>query len=138
MAFETHGVLRFGDCDPSGIAYFPTYFDKLVGVLEEFFASIGKPWPELVGKDAVGTPTVRLDVTFAKPGFHGDSLLFKLEVVAIGRSSLDLRHTVSANGATLWSANHRIVATSLKTHKAVPWPDDLRKALETHLESHDA
>ena len=42
-AFRTQRPLRFGDCDPSGIAYFPAYFNLLVGVVEEFFASIGSP-----------------------------------------------------------------------------------------------
>ena len=44
MSFRTSRPLRFGDCDPSGIAYFPSYLNILVGVLEEFFAEIGAPW----------------------------------------------------------------------------------------------
>ena len=42
--FTTSKPLRFGDCDPSGIAYFPSYLDILVGVLEDFFTSLGLPW----------------------------------------------------------------------------------------------
>jgi 4-hydroxybenzoyl-CoA thioesterase len=33
--FETTRVLRFGDCDPAGIAYYPRYFDLLNGVVED-------------------------------------------------------------------------------------------------------
>ena len=39
--FSTTRTLAFGDCDPSGIAYFPSYLDLMVGVLEAFFAEIG-------------------------------------------------------------------------------------------------
>ncbi|MGH6805572.1 MAG: acyl-CoA thioesterase, partial [Ensifer adhaerens] len=30
--YRTKRPLRFGDCDPSGIAYFPSYLNILVGV----------------------------------------------------------------------------------------------------------
>lgn len=136
--FHTSRPLRFGDCDPSGIAYFPSYLNILVGVLEEFFGSIGSPWNDMIGRLGIGTPTVRLDLTFVHPGFHGDTLDFELAVRRVGRSSLDLEHRVTAAGVVLWTARHSIVATSLKTHKSTPWPDDIRAALENCLEAKDA
>lgn len=135
MAFTTIRPLRFGDCDPSGIAYFPSYLDMLVGVDEDFFASIGWPWQELAAKQRMGTPTLKLDVLFSHPGFQGDRLEFTLRVVALGRSSLELDHQVHAGGRLLWSARQKLVATSLDTHKSCPWPDDLRAALQAHLEN---
>lgn len=138
MAFCTSRPLRFGDCDPSGIAYFPSYLDILVGVLEEFFAASGAPWKHLIDERRIGTPTVRLDVTFVHPGFHGDMLDFEVRVRRVGRSSLDLEHKVFSAGYLLWSARHSVVATSLETHKSQAWPDDLRATLETHLETTDA
>ena len=138
MTFRASRPLRFGDCDPSGIAYFPSYLNILVGVLEEFFASIGAPWPRLTTKQRLGVPTVRLDLTFAHPGFHGDMMDFELNVRGIGRSSLDLEHRVSRAGTLLWSAQHRVVLTSLETHKSTAWPEDIRAALEAHLEKTDA
>ncbi len=92
----------------------------------------------MIASDRIGLPTVRLDLTFAHPGFHGDRLDFKLAVRRVGRSSLDMEHRVSAAGMLLWSADHRIVATSADTHKSIPWPDALRAALERHLEATDA
>ena len=136
--FTTSRPLRFGDCDPSGIAYFPSYLNILVGVLEEFFDAAGMPWPKLVAEHRIGTPTLRLDLTFVKPGFHGDTLDFAIRLVRIGNSSMDLEHEVSAGGALLWKASHRIVATSLDTHKAIAWPDTLRSAFMPYLEKNDA
>ena len=92
MAFKTTRPLRFGDCDPSGIAYFPSYLNILVGVLEDYFASLGFPWKRLVDDRRIGVPTVRLDLTFMKPGLQGNDLEFVLTVRGIGRSSLDLEH----------------------------------------------
>lgn len=128
-AFSTTRPLAFGDCDPSGIAYFPSYLHLMVGVLEAFFADIGHPWPPMTAERRIGTPTVTLNLTFERPGFHGDLLDFHLEVVAVGRSSLDLRHRVERRGEVLWRADQRIVATSLDTHRPVAWPDDVRAAL---------
>jgi 4-hydroxybenzoyl-CoA thioesterase len=137
MAFETTRRLRFGDCDPSGIAYFPSYMNMLVGVTEDLFEEIGWPWPRLAREWRIGTPTVRLDVTFAKPGFEGDMLAFRCRVARIGTSSLDLVHEVSAR-ELLWRAEQRLVATTADAHRAIPWPDPVRAALARHLETSDA
>jgi len=128
-AFSTTRTLAFGDCDPSGIAYFPTYLDYLVQVLEAFFADLGHPWPEMTRDQRIGTPTVTLSLTFEAPGFHGDDMTFYLDVAAVGRTSLDLRHRVEAGGRTLWRAEQRVVATSLDDHRPTPWPPALRQRL---------
>jgi 4-hydroxybenzoyl-CoA thioesterase len=41
LSFNTARSLRFGDCDPQGIAYFPSRPD--CGALENFFASPAFP-----------------------------------------------------------------------------------------------
>ncbi|MBD9375403.1 acyl-CoA thioesterase [Rhizobium sp. ARZ01] len=133
--FKTKKPLRFGDCDPSGIAYFPSYLHILVGVLEEFFTTLGFPWRAMNDVRRMSVPTVRLDLTFKNPGIQGDELDFALAVRAIGRSSLDLEHTVSRGDTLLWAAKHRIVATSLDTNTSLAWPDDIRDALTQHLET---
>ena len=134
MAFRTARTLRFGDCDPSGIAYFPAYLDLLVGVTEEFFAALGSPWPTLVGERRIGTPTAKLEVGFRAPGFHGDRLDFTLRPTSLGRSSLELTVEVHAGDRLLWTARQVLVATSLETHRPCAWPDDVRAALTRHLE----
>lgn len=138
MAFTTSRPLRFGDCDPAGIAYYPAYLDMLNGVVEEFFASFGLPWTHLFRDLRTGLPTVRLELEFTSPGFHGDIIDFTIGVKAIGNSSLDLEHRVATAGRALWNARHRLVATSLDTHKAMPWPENFRTALGQHLENDNA
>jgi 4-hydroxybenzoyl-CoA thioesterase len=136
--FQATRPLRFGDCDPSGIAYYPSYLRILDSVAEDFFLSFGGQRAEMIRDRRMGTPTVTLDLAFVKPGFHGDELNFEVCVRAIGRSSVDLDYKVSARGDTLWTAKQRLVATSLDTHKAQAWPDDFRAALTNHLETDDA
>lgn len=136
--YRTTRPLRFGDCDPSGIAYFPAYFNILVGVVEEFFADIGAPWPTLFRTRKFGVPTVKFDVTYTAPGMHGDVLEWELRVMRVGRSSLTLHHAISRGGTPLWNATQVLVLTTIDSPHAVPWPDDIRTALTSRLDVPDA
>jgi 4-hydroxybenzoyl-CoA thioesterase len=129
--------LRFGDCDPSGIAYFPSYLDMLAGVLEELFAAVGAPFPHLMRERGLGPPTVHLECSFERPGMHGDELEWRVAVARIGRSSAELHYEVLAHGERLWSAKQTIVLTDLKTHKATPWPSDIHAGLMKFTETMD-
>jgi 4-hydroxybenzoyl-CoA thioesterase len=131
--FSLGRELRFGDCDPSGIAYFPSYLNILNGVVEEFWATIGFPWPELIKVRKIGTPTVHLTCDFSRPSGFGDHLMFALRIRKVGGSSLHLAHTVSGADGIRWRARQILAATSLVNHRALPWPDDIRTALAAHL-----
>src|SRR5215471_8208181 len=121
------------DREPSGIAYFPSYLNILNGVVEEFWAKIGFPWPELITVRKIGTPTVHLTCDFSRPSKFGDLLTFSLRIGKVGGSSLDLAHVVSGADGMRWRARQILAATSLVDHHAIPWPDDVRAALEAHL-----
>jgi 4-hydroxybenzoyl-CoA thioesterase len=131
--FSFDRALRFGDCDPSGIAYFPSYLNILNGVVEEFWTGIGFPWPELIMVRKIGTPTVHLACDFSRPSMFGDLLTFKLRIVRVGGSSLHLEHVVSGPNVMRWCAHQILAATSLVDHHAIPWPDDIRAALVAHV-----
>ncbi len=133
--FSFDRALRFGDCDPSGIAYFPSYLNILNGVVEEFWESIGFPWPELITVRKIGTPTVHLTCDFSRPSKFGDLLTFKLRIERVGRASLHLVHVVSGADGTRWRARQVLAATSLVDHHAIAWPDDVRAALVAHLDA---
>lgn len=125
--------LRFADCDPSGIAYFPSYLNMLNGVVEDFWVDIGFPWPALIAARRIGTPTVHLACDFSRPSMFGDLLTFKLRIGKVGRASLHLAHVVSGADGMRWRARQVLAATSLVDHHAIPWPDDVRAALVSHL-----
>ncbi|MCK1392438.1 thioesterase family protein [Bradyrhizobium sp. 1] len=133
-SFSFDRELRFGDCDPSGIAYFPSYLNILNGVVEEFWAGIGFPWPELITIRKIGTPTVHLTCDFSRPSKFGDVLSFELGISKVGGSSLHLGHVISGADGVRWRAHQILAATSLVDHRAIPWPDDVRAALVAHLQ----
>ena len=135
--FETTRILRFGDCDPAGIAYFPSYFNFLNGVTEEWWGTLGFPWRDMFQNRKVALPTAQLDTRFLAPGFMGDELTFALEISALGSRSMTLDYDVSRDGTLLWKATQVVVATSLETHKSIAWPDDMLAALRSFRESSD-
>ena len=136
--FEVSRRLRFGECDPSGIAYFPAYMAMMVAVTEDLFAAIGWPWPRLAREHGLATPTVHLEVTFRQPGFEGDHLRLACRVERLGARSLDLTHQVSRDGTLLWLADQRLVAASLETRRSAPWPEAVRAAFAPYLETTNA
>jgi 4-hydroxybenzoyl-CoA thioesterase len=136
--FRVELTLRFGDCDPSGIAYFPAYLNLLNGVVEDFWNTLGHPWTQQINERSRGTPTAHLSCDFVRPSRFGDRLTFELRVVRIGRTSLELAHRIVCGSEVRWTAKQVLVSADIGTGAAVPWLDDMRGALETFMEVEDA
>jgi 4-hydroxybenzoyl-CoA thioesterase len=131
--FVTDRELRFGDCDISGTAYFPSYLNLLNGVNEEYWAHIGYPWHEIIWKERWGTPTVHLTCDFSIPSLFGQTLTFELRVVRVGRSSVTLKHEISCKGEKRWNSTQVLAASDLDKHTSLAWPDAVKATLDDWL-----
>ena len=131
--FVTDRELRFGDCDISGTAYFPSYLNLLNGVNEEYSAHIRYPWHEIIWKQRWGTPTVHLTCDFSIPSLFGQTLTFELRVVRVGRSSVTLKHEISCKGEKRWNSTQVLAASDLDKHTSVAWPDAVKATLDDWL-----
>jgi 4-hydroxybenzoyl-CoA thioesterase len=129
QSFSVQRELRFGDCDPSEIAYVPSYLNILNGVVEEFWTTIGFPLLDLLFARQMGTPTVHLDCDFVHPSVFGDLLIFTLTICRVGRTSRGFEHAVAGVDGPRWKARQTVVATSVVDHRSVPWPDEIRDML---------
>ena len=136
--FRTTRMLNFGDCDISGTAYYPSYLNILNNVNEEFWLNLGWSWYQIMINERWGTPTVHLSCDFSIPSYFGEELEFEVRVVRVGRSSLTLHHTVSCKGQLRWTSTQVLAASAIDKHTSVPWPDDVRAALEARLEPESA
>jgi 4-hydroxybenzoyl-CoA thioesterase len=132
--FRATRTVRFSDCDPAGIVFFPQYLVMLNGFVEQWFdEALGIRYATLIGARRTGLPTVRLEVDFTAVSRHGDLLSLQLEVEKLGRSSLALRHEVRAADAgdeLRLRARQVLVCTSLASHRAQALPDDVRTAIQ--------
>jgi len=131
--FQRARRIRFADCDPAGIVFYPQYFVMFNGLVEDWFNDeLHVDYSDLVTVRRVGLPTVRLEAEFKAVSRLGDAVQLALGVERLGSRSLTLRlHCTGELGADDVRMNLRqvIVTTSLQTHKSIEVPTDLRDAV---------
>jgi 4-hydroxybenzoyl-CoA thioesterase len=134
--FSAERVVRFGDCDPAGIVFYPRYFEMVTAVVEDWWANLGLPWTEMIEGRRIGTPVSHVDTIFLRPSRMGDRLEFRLSVESLGRSSVRFRHRVlGPAGEERIKIRQRMVCVSLETNHPIAWPTELRSLLTTWARS---
>jgi 4-hydroxybenzoyl-CoA thioesterase len=134
--FEVEDTIRFAQCDPAGIVFFPQYLVMLNTLHERWFTEgLGVPYPEYIGVRRLGVPTVRLECDFTAVSKHGDRVRQRLAVAKLGRTSLELAVEFDSAGELRARFRQVLVCTSLATHKSHPLPDDLRAQMQRYLKA---
>lgn len=133
--FRTCFPLRFGHCDPAGIAYYPRYFELCDAAVEDWTAAVlGIDRRTLHLDMGLGLPTVDLHAEFFKPSRLGDLLDFTVGVTRVGRSSVDLTVDVACNGEPRFSVRFTQVLTALTQGKSAAWPPDFLNSLHKEMQ----
>lgn len=129
--FTRERLIRFSDCDPAGIVFYPQYFVMLNGLVEDWFNDeLGIAYAALVLDRRIGLPTVRLEVDFRAVSRLGDHVDLSLQVDRLGGRSLGLELSCTGpDGDTRMRMRQVLVTTSLVTHQAVEIPSDIRAAI---------
>jgi 4-hydroxybenzoyl-CoA thioesterase len=130
--------IRWGDCDPAGIVYFPRFFERFHDAMEHWFgAALGVPYDSLIMTRRLGLPSVHTEADFRAPCRFGDRLVVELRVPKLGRTSIELAYRVMAPGEAGPRLTGKTVCALMdldptrSTHaRAVPWPDELRAGIE--------
>jgi len=133
MKFSTELPVRFGEIDQAGVVYYPRFFHYFHQAFEEWFGrALGVSYPDLVLKDGIGFPSVRVESEFLKPLRYGDRAHVQIEVLDIGRSSLTLRYELVRMPENVLSARATVktVAIDNATFASVPIPDAWRARFE--------
>jgi 4-hydroxybenzoyl-CoA thioesterase len=134
--FTMRQRLRFQDCDPAGIAYYPRYLALCDAVIEEWTESVlGISRGRLHFERKLGLPTVHLEADFVAVSRLGDWLDFKLCVAGLGRSSVSLIMSVASEGSSRFDIRYKQVLIDMTTMKSKAWPAEWRARLEDVLES---
>ncbi len=128
--FSTTILVRFGDLDAAGIAYYPRLVDYLHESFEDFFAGhVGRPYPEVL-REGLAFPTVKVEMEFLHPVRHGDRVQIGVAVEKVGRSSVAIRYAGSVEGRPVFNAGNTVVVVDSRTFRPVPVPAWLRERLE--------
>lgn len=129
-AWHTRRTVRFAQCDPAGIVFYPRFFEIVHEAKEEFFAvALGQPYPVLLREMRRGLPIVRLEADFLAPSRHGDELDIRISVGRVGRSSVELDYALSCGDERRLQVHSVIVHTDLGTGHALAIDARLRAAL---------
>jgi 4-hydroxybenzoyl-CoA thioesterase len=131
IEFRRERQIRFSDCDPAGIVFYPQYFVMLNGLVEDWVDdALGIGYRQLVIERRVGLPTVRLEAEFRAVSNMGDRVVLALAVERRGGRSITLKlRCLGAEGDTRMELRQVLVTTSLVTHRAIDIPPDLRAAI---------
>ena len=131
--FKTSILVRFGDLDAAGIAYYPNLVNFLHEAFEDFFRGhVGRSFPEVYA-EGISFPAVKLEMEFVSPVRYGDSVEVAVGVERIGRSSVQVRYEGSVKGRPVFHARNIVVVVDMKTFRPVPLPDRLLTRFEAAL-----
>ncbi len=139
QVFRCRFTVRFGDCDPAAIVFYPRYVEMLNNACEEWFEKgLAEPWGRMHRADHRGMPIVDLQVRFLKPSRLGEQLDFSLTLIALGRSAVTLEILVDGEGADgkverRLEAQLKLVHSDLHGPKAIPIPTELRERMKPFL-----
>jgi 4-hydroxybenzoyl-CoA thioesterase len=100
LSYRRTVEIEWGDCDASGLLHTERYFALFDGnmwlMLEEVLAL---PKRHLLGTfGAAGFPTVDLKTKFLTPSLLGDVLDIETTILALRRTSFDVRHRAHKGG----------------------------------------
>lgn len=131
MSFVTRIRVRFGDCDPAGLVYYPVIFHYCHVAMEEFIeARCGMSYDRLMRDYRLGFPTVNVRAEFLAPLVYGDEAEVTVSVARVGRTSVTFEYALRRAGdGTLCARSVQVhAAMNLDTRRAVPVADGLRDA----------
>ena len=131
MPFTTRITVRFGDCDPAGLVYYPALFHYCHVAMEEFFAArCGVTYDRLMAEERLGFPTVNVRAEFFVPLVYGDEAEVSVSVSRVGRTSATFEYDVRRASDSTLCARATLVqaAMGLDSKRAVPVPELLRAA----------
>jgi 4-hydroxybenzoyl-CoA thioesterase len=91
--------VEWGDCDPTGIVYYPRYFEWFDASTAALFAAAGVS-NSVMHKTyrILGIPMVDTRARFFIPSKFEDTLTVESTVLEFRRSSFDVRHRMLKNG----------------------------------------
>jgi 4-hydroxybenzoyl-CoA thioesterase len=132
--------VRFGDCDPAGIMYFPRLFELFHEAMESWFTDgLGLDYGDLILSRRIGFPAVHSEADFRAPCVLGDALVVLLRAGRVGRASIHLDYVVAgahdperdvrATGRTVCVVMD-LDPKDPSPRRAISVPEDVRTAIE--------
>jgi acyl-CoA thioester hydrolase len=126
--FEHRLRVRYGECDPQGIVFNANYLLYVDVAFTEMWREAIGPWLEMPerGYDAVVAETRLL---FRAPARFDDEVAVRMQVVRLGRSSIETAVEMRRGDELLIEAELRHVVVSSQTWRSTEMPAFIRDGL---------
>ncbi len=138
--FACKRIIRFADCDPAGIGFYPRLLEHVNNTVEDWFSdAIGMSFQEMHLSNKIRVPTCALTVEFISPARLGEVLDWQLKVKELGRSSILLTvETYGPEGNLRLRANPRLVwcEHTRGSPKSCSIPERIRAEMKRFLVQH--
>jgi YbgC/YbaW family acyl-CoA thioester hydrolase len=85
--------VHWGDCDPAGIIFYPTYFRWMDSACWAMFAAVGYP-AKRMRAEHLAMPLVSADCQFLYPAEQGDHCEVRSRIARFGGKSFVIAHEV--------------------------------------------
>ena len=95
FATEVH----WGDCDPAGIIFYPTYFRWIDAASWALFTSVGYG-PKWMKREHTAMPLVCAECQFLFPAEHGDRCEVRSRIARFGGKSFVVEHDIVRGDGT--------------------------------------
>jgi 4-hydroxybenzoyl-CoA thioesterase len=127
--YKKEVLVRFSDCDPAGIVFYPKYFEMFNNLIEDWCREELKfSFNEMVTGRGWGLPTVHLEVDFPASSSCGETLRAALVLRSVGKSSIGLELFLrGSDGVLRVKAKAVLVLTDRAARRALPFPAELRE-----------
>ncbi len=130
-SFKTEVPVRFADCDPAGIVFYPRFLEMFNNLVEDWCsAGLMFSFNDIVIKNGWGLPTVHLEADFLEPCRLGEVLTAKLFVRKMGTSSIHADIVLCGPDQTdRVRGKVVLVLMDRQTTRALAFPDALRSRI---------
>ena len=129
MAAFTHELrVRFHECDPQGVVFYPNHLMYFDVVLTELWRAAFGGYDAMV-QSGTDVHVVRAALDYHAPARFDDALELSMEVVRFGTTSITSRCEERRGGEVLLSGELVHVCVSTGTHEKVAVPERLRAGL---------
>ena len=91
--------VQWGDCDPAGIIFYPTYFRWMDAATWNFMDSVGYN-PKRMREEHLSMPLMSADCQFVWPAAHGDRCEVRSRIARFGGKSFIVAHEVVRDDGT--------------------------------------
>jgi 4-hydroxybenzoyl-CoA thioesterase len=94
--------VQWGDCDPAGIIFYPTYFRWMDAATWALMDSVGYS-AQRMRSEQLALPLVSAECQFLAPARHGDRCEVVSRIARVGGASFVVAHEVIGADATLFA-----------------------------------